>query len=148
MGDRNFFKKIIMVKNKKLKTHSGVIVMTIMIITGLMMTIIALALMTTSTDSSKIRFYQSYSQKIFFNADSCAEEALTRLDRNNNYTGGSMAFDLSDCTISVTGSGNTRTIQIAATNNNEGSLQLNLTRNLQISVNIFPVFSVTGWQEL
>lgn len=136
--------------NKKYAGHTrrGVIVLTMMIVVGAIITVIALLLLYTSTNTNQIRFYQSYSEKLFFNADACAEEALARLDRNNNYTGGTLTLDISTCTITVTGSGSTRTIQVNVTSNNDSVLQLNMVRTLQINATIFPNFTVTSWQEL
>lgn len=130
------------------RTHSGVIVLTLMILVGTIITVIAVLMLYTSANVNKIRFYQSYSQRLFFHVDSCAEEALLRLEHDAQYIGGTLSYDISSCTITVTGSGNTRSVQVSASNNNDAVLQLNMVRTLQINVTIFPTFAVTSWQEL
>lgn len=49
-------------------------------------------------------------------AQTCADEALYRLKLDSTYTGGTVPVGASDtCTVSVSGSGSSRTITLAAT---------------------------------
>lgn len=48
-------------------------------------------------------------------AESCAEEALLRLRDNASYSGGSLNVGNGSCTISISGTGSDRTIDISAT---------------------------------
>jgi hypothetical protein len=47
-------------------------------------------------------------------AESCIEEALFRLRNDDTYTGGSLSIGNGSCTISVSGSGSDRTIDVVA----------------------------------
>jgi len=48
-------------------------------------------------------------------ADGCVEEANYRLKLDSSYTGGTIAYASTSCTISVSGSGTTRTVTSTAT---------------------------------
>jgi Tfp pilus assembly protein PilX len=76
-------------------------------------------------------------------AESCAEEAMLRISRNANYSGGTLDVGDTQCTINVSGNPcGSCTIDVTATGQN-------LTRRLQVDVtrsgnNI----NITSWEEI
>lgn len=76
-------------------------------------------------------------------AESCAEEAMLRISRNANYSGGTLDVGGMQCTISVSGNPcGTCTVDVTTTGQN-------LTRRLQVGVtrtgnNI----NITSWEEI
>jgi hypothetical protein len=112
----------------------------ILIITTVILTI-SLSLGISALNESQSSFYHSYFGRMFLNTDGCAEEALTKMDRNNSYTGETLVINNTSCVITVSGSGKLRTLLVTATNTD-------FTRKIQIDVNIFPTVTITAWQEL
>jgi len=85
---------------------------------------------------------EQQSEQAFQLGDSCVDEAMLRLKRNNAYTGGSLSVGSTSCTISVSGSGSTRTITVSATAGDS-------VRKLDVGVSITgSAVSVTSWSEL
>ncbi len=80
---------------------------------------------------------------IILSAESCAEEALLRLSRDNTYGGGSLTVGDTVCAISVSGTpcGNC-TVDVTANSQN-------YTRRIQASVNVSgPIVNVVNWSEV
>lgn len=123
-----------------IKNQKGAAILVSMILISAVILTIALSLGLSSISENQINLYQSRANQILINIDGCGEEAMTQLNRNNSYAGESLTVDGTSCTISVAGSGSTRTITISATNDI-------YTKNLQINVTIFPTFTVTSWGE-
>ncbi|MFH0779395.1 MAG: hypothetical protein V1928_00880 [Parcubacteria group bacterium] len=72
-----------------------------------------------------------------YQADSCAQEALLNLNRDNTYAGGNFALGSGNCVVIVSGSDNTRTI-------NATGILNNYYRSLNINVTLSP-FAITSW---
>ncbi len=125
---------------KSVQKQKGAAILVSMIIISALILIIALNLGLSSISQNQMNLYQSKSSRIFLNIDGCAEEALTKLNRNNVYTGESLVIDNTSCTISVSGSGTARIVSITATNDV-------YSKNLQINVTIFPTFAIMSWEE-
>ncbi len=123
-----------------IKNQKGAAILISMILISAVILTIALSLGVSSISENQINMYQSKTNQMLLNLDACGEEALTQLNRNNSYTGESLTIDDTSCTISVAGSGATRTISIAATNDI-------YSKDLQINVTIFPAFTITSWGE-
>ncbi len=70
-------------------------------------------------------------------AEGCVSEALIQLKRDANYTGGAISLGATICTITISGSGNTRSIVIS------GSLG-NYTEEWILIVALDP-FAITSW---
>jgi YbbR domain-containing protein len=121
--------------------HEGAVMLVLILIIGAVALLISLSLGLSSISENQISLYQSQSTQAFLNADGCAEEALTKLNRNNLYTGETITLENTTCTITVTGSGPTRTVTVSATNTD-------YTHKIQIGVIIYSTFSITSWQEL
>jgi len=69
--------------------------------------------------------------------ESCAQEALIHLNRDNTYAGETLNISEGTCTITVSGSGNERTLAIG------GSLA-GYSYNLTIRAGLSP-FSILAW---
>lgn len=76
-------------------------------------------------------------------AESCVEEAMLRLSRNNTFAGGSLTVGEVACTISVTGTPcGTCTIDVEANSQN-------YTRRMQANVQVTgSVVNVINWNEV
>ncbi|MFC1655331.1 hypothetical protein ACFL3C_00505 [Patescibacteria group bacterium] len=123
------------------KTNEGAAVLIIVIIMGSAMLLIALSLGISSISENLINLYQSQSSRLSLSIDGCAEEALIRLNRDNSYNEETLSIGGTSCTISVSGSGSSRTINVAGTKSD-------YSRELEIAVNISPTYAITSWQEL
>lgn len=127
-------------KQKLIKTNKGAAVLILVIIMGSAMLLISLTLGISSISENLINLYQSQSSRLLFSVDGCAEEALTRLSRDNNYKGETLITNDTTCTIDVNGSGLEKTISINGTKND-------YSKTLEIIVNISP-YAITSWREL
>ncbi len=88
-----------------------------------------------------IGFGDSRSEQAFQAADSCVDEALLRLKRDNSYAGGSLSVGGGSCTITVSGAGATRTIDVLST---VGSASRGIS--VDVSLSGF-VISIDDWDE-
>lgn len=129
------------IKNTFRKTNKGAAVLIIVIIMGSAMLLISLSLGISSISENLINLYQSQSSRLSLSVDGCAEEALMRLNRDNNYEGETLILNDTSCIINVSGTGSSRTINVTGTKSN-------YTRELEIAVNISPSYAITSWQEL
>lgn len=120
------------------KTRKGATILMIMIVISAVILILAMNMGITSVMQNQINMYQTAGNELSFHLDGCAGEALARLNRDNGYTGETLDMDGTNCLITVTGTGATRAIEINAT-------ATNYTKNLQIDVIIWPIFTITAW---
>lgn len=125
----------------QLANQRGAAVLITVLVTTVVIMIIGLSLALNSVAENEILLYQSKANRVFDNIDGCAEESLLRLKRKPLYTGETLTIDQTSCNIVVSGSGDTRTIVITATNTN-------YTKILQLDVTLNPSFAVTGRQEI
>jgi hypothetical protein len=126
---------------KMITNTRGAAVLLSMITIASVAMILALALGLSSIIENQINLDQSRANLLLLNTDSCGDEALNRLNRNNSYTGELLDVGTTSCAITVTGSGTTRTIDIAADN-------AGYFLDLEIGVTIYPTFSVDSWKQL
>jgi Flp pilus assembly pilin Flp len=93
-------------------------------------------------DNLTIGFSQQVSTDMILSAESCVEEAMVRLSRNNSYAGGSLTVGDAQCTIAVTGTPcGACTIDVEAVGNA-------FTRNIRAGVTIAgSTVNITSWQE-
>lgn len=83
---------------------------------------------------------QKGQQSLFF-ANGCAEESLRQLQMNENWVGGTLNLSEGSCIISVSPSGNTRSIIVSA-------LSDNFNKKFQVVATVSSsVVTVTSWQE-
>ena len=94
-------------------------------------------------DDLEIGYSAQLSGDVLLSAESCAEEALIRLSRNNSYNGGSLTVGEAQCTITITGEPcGACTIDVEATAEN-------YTRNIQVGVTVSgSSVDVTSWSEV
>lgn len=130
----NLFKKIV-------ENNRGISVLVSVLIIATIMVVLTFGMGLNSISENQINLYQSRSAVSFYNVDGCAEEAVSKINRNNSYVGETLALGNVTCVISVSGTGSNRTIGIAGTSS-EGYV-----RNIGITVTIVPSFAVTSWQE-
>lgn len=122
------------------RTQSGAaVLMAVMILTAILVSI-SLTVGLSSIAENQINLYQTQSNRLFVNTDGCAEEALTRLNRDNAYSGGTISLGMTSCVITISGSGNSRTITVAGTRNDH-------VKTLEAQVTLSP-YTITSWQEL
>lgn len=124
----------------KPSSQPGVIVLAFMIITGTILLVIALTLAFISMNAAQAGLHTKTFHSVFFDMDSCAEETLVRINRNNNYTGSTLWVNDTLCIIVTTGVDSSRRITITA-------LQGDYIRVLFMTASFFPTISVTSWQE-
>lgn len=123
---------------KRHDTQRGATVLVAMIIISAVILILALNMGMSSIIQNQINLYQTQGNELSFNMNGCAYEALTRLNRDNSYTGETIEVDDSECVVSITGTGASRTVDITATLNN-------YTKTSQINVTIWPIFTINSW---
>lgn len=115
----------------------------------MMVIILAVGILIVSTtalvgiDDLEIGFSQEAGSQAILAAESCAEEAMLRLSRNNSYTGGSLMVGESSCIIAVTGTScGSCTIDVVSTRDN-------FTRNVQVGVTVSgSSIDITSWEEV
>ena len=103
--------------------------------------LLALTASRTGIQETQNNLRYGLSKTTFAAASGCLEDALLQLNQNHAYTGGSLSLNGVSCTITVSGSGTTRTVDVAAVN---GAF----TRRLQADANWTASFAVTAWREM
>lgn len=124
-----------------LRNSRGFSLLIITIVLSAVTLLIALTVSTTGIQETQNNLRYGLSKTTFAAATGCLEEALLALNQNHNYAGGSLGLNGIACSITITGSGTARTIDILATNAAH-------TRHLQTQVDWNSQFQVTGWQDL
>lgn len=129
------------VPNKK-----GISTLIVVIIISAVTVMAAFSAALTGIDETKIGLNQNKSIETFSGADGCAEEALVKLNGNRSYTGETdLTIGNTICDIVVSGSGDTRTINVTAINSMpEGTY----TREIEVSVDWSTNFQITSWGEI
>jgi hypothetical protein len=78
----------------------------------------------------------------------CAEEGMHRLKLDASYTGGTIPISSTTCTVSITGSGASRTITSSATyDNHTKTIEVSATRRDNGAGNA-RAWNISGWQEV
>ena len=128
-------KKII--KNKK-----GIsTLMTIIVVSAIALSI-ALTATLKGIDETNTGLNQTKSLETFTATDGCIEEALVKLNSDHGYTGEILLMGNVSCTITVNGSGNSRTINVTA--NNSGKY----VRDIEVDVDLQNALEITSWTEV
>lgn len=97
----------------------------------------------TGVDDLEIGYAQQASTHALLAAQSCAEEAMLRLSRDNTYSGGTLAVGESTCTISVTGT------PCGACTVHVDSTRESFTRSIDVGVTITGTqVDITSWEEV
>lgn len=69
--------------------------------------------------------------------ESCMQEALVQLNKDNTYAGGTLNLAGSTCTVAISGTGNSRTINVDGSNND-------YYYEIEASVSLVP-FALGSW---
>lgn len=94
-------------------------------------------------DNLTVGYAQEASSDLVLSAESCAEEALLRLSRDNTYAGGTLTFGDGSCEIVVTGTPcGTCTVDVASTGNS-------FTRNIRVTADVAgSMIDILTWKEV
>ena len=125
--------------------QSGAIALISLLIIAAVTLAIGLSLNLLGLDEMRMGFRESKSSQAFHVAESCLEEALMRLKRDANYTGGNLSIGNGSCNIVITVNGTQRTITATGTVDQ-------LMRKIQTTVNVLNNGTTFGnetisWQE-
>jgi hypothetical protein len=119
--------------------------LTTVIAVGSIALLIVVFVVVAGVDLVQQGLYDTEYSETFLGADACGEKALSNLNTNHSYTG-ELALIIGDisCDVVVGGSGDTRTIQITAT---QGTLYVS---RVEISVSDLnsPPITVSNWEEV
>lgn len=128
-----------------LKNKDGIITMITVIIISAVALFVGLTVALTGIDEAQIGGIQVSAYEVFTGADGCMDEALYDLNSDRTgYTGEVLVLGDVNCTIAVTGSGSTRTINVTATMDAG-----RYTREIEADVSwITAVFKITEYREI
>ncbi len=117
-----------------------------LVVTIVMMAIAVLVVTTTTfigLDDLDIGYSSQVGSHAIISAESCVEETLLRLTRNQSYAGGNLSVGNAQCTTTVTGTPCGSCI-IDVT-----SVENGFTRKLQVDVTLTgPSANITQWKEI
>jgi hypothetical protein len=123
----------------QLKRNSGyILIFSIIIIASIMTVVVIRGALTTTTNLEK-NFTLVNEQKIELYTEGCLEEGLIQMNRDEGYAGDSYSIDSGTCVVSVSGSGNVRTV--SASGELDGYFM-----DLSADVTLVP-FVITSWDE-
>jgi len=116
------------------------------IVTIIMLAVAMLVVSTTALiglDDLDTGYASQTSNDSILSAQSCVEEAITRLTRDSSYTGGTLDVGGSQCSVSVTGAPcGSCTIQVE-------SVKEQYTRKLEVDVTLTgSTVEITNWEEI
>ncbi len=128
------------------KNQQGVVTLATTVIVFFVCLTLALSVQFLGVGELIIGFQEGQSEQAFQLADTCTNEALLRLKRLSSYTGGTLSIGTQSCTISISGSGATRTIVTTGTVGTiQRKIQIQVSLTVSGSVNIV---TITDWDEL
>ena len=125
--------------------QSGFIAFISLIIISAVALAIAASISLLGIDEAKSSLSFKKGQEALKLAEGCLEESLLRLRDNSAYTGGSLNLGDGSCTISVSGSGSDRTINIQSTISDPPDYVKNLTATIKLTGNSIRLVT---WQEI
>lgn len=130
-----------------MKPKGFVGVVTVLIVSAIVLTLAVTAAFL-AIDELLLTSAVSQSQAALHLADGCADEAAFRLKRNPSYAGGTVPFAGGSCTVSISGSGNTRTVtSTVVLGDFTRTVQTSVTLTTNVAGNTNGI-DVTQWQEL
>lgn len=125
-----------MKKNNTKQTQGFILIITVIIVSAIISVIlISISLSSITRLESNSVSLQGTRAKIL--AESCAEEALIQLNRNNSYLGASFTLGTGSCTVGVEDSGANKILSIS------GAIE-NYTHSLNIEASLSP-FQIVQW---
>ncbi|MFH0820933.1 MAG: hypothetical protein V1908_04115 [Candidatus Peregrinibacteria bacterium] len=122
------------------KTNGFSILIIIMVVSAVGL-LVALTASTTGIQETQNNLRYGLSKNVFSAGNGCLEDALMSLNQNHNYSGSSLVVDGVSCTITISGSGTARTVDVVAVNDG-------YTRHFQADADWNSSFAVTAWREL
>jgi hypothetical protein len=125
----------------------GVVALITVIIMGAMLLSLGVSAAFLSQTQLIITAGTGRQREAFALATTCVEEAVHRLKTNSSYTGGTIPIDANTCTVTVAGSGSTRTVTASSTVDvyTKGiTVTLTLKQNAALNSQ---AWSVTSWAE-
>lgn len=130
-------------KNAALKNRHGISLLIVVLIISTMALLLATTAGLMGIDALQTGMRQDAALKAFAGNDSCMEIAYKQLRDNHNYTGETVTLDDTVCTITITGSGTTRTVKARAI-----YASSTYVREIQTNVDWNTKYQVMSWQEL
>jgi len=129
-----------------MRKQSGTIALISLLIIGAVTLAIGLSVNLLGLEEMKMGFRSNKSSESFYVAESCLEEALMRLKRESNYTGGSLAIGNKSCSIVIEANNDQRIITVSGDVNN-------MFRKIKAVVNIIADgvtygLEIVSWQEI
>lgn len=139
---QNYSKKLI---SYKLQANEGFIALISVLIISAVTVAIVLSIPLLGITESRSALGFKKGQEVLKIAEGCVEEALLRLRDKANYSGGSLNVGDGSCTISISGTGSDRTVDITATL----SVPPDYVKKLQITAKrIGNSINIVTWQEV
>lgn len=132
---------------RTLHFQRGVVALITVIIMGATLLTIGLAIAFVSQTELLIAAGAGRERQALAVAMSCLEEAVHRLKLNSSYAGGTIPIDTYSCTVTVSGTGSTRTVSSTSTVDvyTKGAVAtLTLKQNAALNAN---AWEVTAWAE-
>lgn len=125
------------------KDQRGAAALTVFVIVLAVAIIIVSTTTLIGVDNLTIGFSQQASSDMILSAESCVEEAMVRLSRDNTYAGGTLPVGDAQCTIVVNGT------PCGACSIDAQAVGDGFTRNIRASVTVAgSTVDVISWQEL
>lgn len=120
--------------------NKGAIGILTTLVLGIVLVMLAVAVVLTGISSRTNAFVFNQSEKTFIGLEGCIEDALVRLSRDNTYAGG--MYDVGDveCEAVVSGSGTDRQLTVSGTFDT-------ITRDALLNVQLDPSFGIINWAE-
>lgn len=128
---------------KCFKAHPGLVSLTTTIVVGSAALLIVLFLVLTSIDLVQQGLTDTEYAETFVAADSCLEEAMLRLNSDEDYSGDDYTIGSVDCTVSVAGAGSTRTLTVEASQGTQYVSRIQADVDLSTS----PIH-ITNWEQI
>jgi len=131
--------------NKKYINQDGFVAFTSLLVISTIVFFIAISVPILGITEANNSLSYARSSAAFRMAESCNDEALFRLRDDANYSGGSLTFNSGNCTISVSGAGSNKTIDVVASL----SEPPNFVRRTQMTVKrTGNSINILTWQEI
>lgn len=130
-----------------LHSKRGVIALVTVVIMGAMLLSLGLAIASLAQTELIIASSVAHEREAFSLATTCIEEAAHRLKLNASYAGGTVPLGTQSCTVSVSGSGSTRTVIASSTSDiytKSVTVTLTLKQNAALNAR---AWEVTAWAE-
>jgi hypothetical protein len=131
--------------NLKTKNQKGFIALTSILIISTVALAVSVSISLLGVGEAKSSLDFKKGQETLKIAEGCIEEALIRIRNDDTYTGGSLNVGDGSCTISVSGTGSDRTVDVTATISGSS---LDYIKRIQITTKIIGnSINILTWTE-